>query len=322
MTNELSWCDFIAGWTGGMLGIFVGHPLDTLKVRQQTLPEPTGIIELTRTTYRLEGIPGFFKGLAYPLLGAGIYNALFFGVYGNCLRSLQGMGGENARKMCCENEPPGSNFHRDVFISGCVGGIATVLYACPLDVIKIKLQAQTATATKRASQIGIAEPIYKGPYDAMRAIYKTHGIVNGLYRGLWAMMWRDVPTFGIYTLSYEHILCMFKEKEDRSSRTSILSQVVAGGIAGILSWILVIPLDVIKSRIQADDFGQPVYSGMADCWKKIYHQEGIRAFFLGTILMTVRAFPVNAATFVGYEYTMRTCENLASIVRDSEEKKK
>ncbi len=26
------WCDFIAGWVGGSVGIAVGHPFDTLKV--------------------------------------------------------------------------------------------------------------------------------------------------------------------------------------------------------------------------------------------------------------------------------------------------
>lgn len=47
-------------------------------------------------------------------------------------------------------------------------------------------------------------------------------------------MFRDVPTFGLYMLTYEHILCWFKKKEDRSSYTSITSQFVAGGLAGIV----------------------------------------------------------------------------------------
>lgn len=43
---------------------------------------------------------------------------------------------------------------------------------------------------------------------------------------------RDVPTFGLYMLTYEHVLCLFKKVEDRSPHTSITSQLVAGGIAG------------------------------------------------------------------------------------------
>lgn len=45
--------------------------------------------------------------------------------------------------MCCEGEPPSPTWHRDVFIAGCVGGTAAVIYSCPLEVIKIKLQSQT-----------------------------------------------------------------------------------------------------------------------------------------------------------------------------------
>lgn len=33
-------------------------------------------------------------------------------------------------------------------------------------------------------------------------------------------------------VAYEHVLCMFKHAEDRSSDTSLISQIVAGGIAG------------------------------------------------------------------------------------------
>lgn len=128
----------------------MGHPLDTLKVRQQTLPGGGKIMELAKSTYKVEGFRGFFKGLSYPLMGAGVYNALFFGVYGNCLRYLQGSNGMVERKMCCEGViiPSSAKWHFDVFVAGCVGGVATVLYSCPLELIKIKLQAQTGKYIK------------------------------------------------------------------------------------------------------------------------------------------------------------------------------
>ena len=52
------------------------------------------------------------------------------------------------RKMCCEGEPPSSSWHRDVFVAGCLGGTAAVLYSCPLEIIKIKLQSQTGETMK------------------------------------------------------------------------------------------------------------------------------------------------------------------------------
>jgi hypothetical protein len=32
-----SMCDFVSGWVGGCCGLILGHPFDTLKVRQQAL---------------------------------------------------------------------------------------------------------------------------------------------------------------------------------------------------------------------------------------------------------------------------------------------
>ncbi len=39
---------------------------------------------------------------------------------------------------------------------------------------------------------------------------------------------------------------------------------------GVLSWMSVIYLDVVKSRIQADDPVKPYYKGTVDCFKKCY----------------------------------------------------
>ena len=59
------------------------------------------------------------------------------------------------------------------------------------------------------------------------------------------------------------------------------------------------PLDVVKSKLQADAAGK-VYRGFWDCAQKVYTTGGMRAFFTGYIPMAVRAFPVNAVTLMVY----------------------
>ena len=49
------WCDFIAGWVGGSVGIAVGHPFDTLKVRQQALRSAT-LWDAARSCIKNEGV--------------------------------------------------------------------------------------------------------------------------------------------------------------------------------------------------------------------------------------------------------------------------
>ena len=84
----MSWWDFTAGWVGGSAGVMAGHPLDTVKVRQQALAR-AGMLEVVRDTARKEGARGFFKGMMYPLLTAGAINSIFFGVYGVTLAQLE-----------------------------------------------------------------------------------------------------------------------------------------------------------------------------------------------------------------------------------------
>ena len=58
-------------------------------------------------------------------------------------------------------------------------------------------------------------------------------------------------------------------------------------------------LDVVKSRIQADDPLNPKYRGMADCFVKCYRENGLKIFTRGLVAVSLRAFPLNGATFVG-----------------------
>lgn len=76
----------------------------------------------------------------------------------------------------------------------------------------------------------------------------------------------------------------------------------AGGVSGVCYWGATYPLDVIKSRMQAQEVGRPVYSNMRDCVRKTYQAYGLRGFFRGIGPCLLRAFPTNAAAFGAYEY--------------------
>jgi len=54
---------------------------------------------------------------------------------------------------------------------------------------------------------------------------------------------------------------------------------------------------------QADWTGSR-YRGLADCVKTVYAANGIRGFFSGLSVVCVRAFPVNAITFLVYSHAL------------------
>ena len=87
-------------------------------------------------------------------------------------------------------------------------------------------------------------------------------------------------------------------KSDRDSSVIQLSKLmIAGGIAGVLSWIISFPLDVIKSRMQADNLKRIQYKSMSDCYRQITSTNGRQVLLRGINPALLRAFPSNGALF-------------------------
>jgi len=90
------------------------------------------------------------------------------------------------------------------------------------------------------------------------------------------------------------------------STLSPLAIVTAGGLAGIANWAVAIPADVIKTRLQTAPEG--TYKGTMDCLLQLLRNEGPRALFKGLGPAMVRAFPANAACFLGVEVARKALD--------------
>ncbi|XP_077996374.1 solute carrier family 25 member 45-like [Glandiceps talaboti] len=287
--------DFIAGLVGGGTGVFVGYPLDTIKTRLQAQSLAThkyrGILDCMITTFKNETVFGFYKGMGFPLATIALQNAVTFGVYGNVLRHLSEWKGRDW------NQNP-ENI--DIYIAGCAGGVVQLSIACPIELVKIRLQMQTHG---RGNPIpGQTMPIYRGPIHCIATIFKNEGI-RGCYRGLTVLTLRDVPSFGIYFLAYD-VFCR-KLTFEGQNHPSTWALLLAGGAAGSISWGIINPLDVIKSRLQGDGVKSSKYHNLWHCVVDSYKTGGIKVFFTGMSINCVRGFPVNAATFAVYSLILR-----------------
>lgn len=286
------WCDYVAGWAAGISGLVVGHPLDTVKVRQQSLGNISAI-NVMKYTFKYEGFFAFYKGMLFPLLSAGVLNSIYFGVYGASIRTL------NFQKTDSNNLKTTKIDDLGIFISGCIGGLAQVFITCPVELVKIKLQTETGHNVKFGNK---HEHDYHGSVDCLKRVYNQTGL-KGCYKGLTVCMFRDIPSSGLYILLYEKLLSWYHQGQIHSD-LHFFPTLFAGGVSGIISWASIIPLDVVKSRIQADDPKSPSYSGIIDCFKKSYKSDGWKVFGRGFWVMTLRAFPVNAITFLSYEFVL------------------
>ena len=145
---------------------------------------------------------------------------------------------------------------------------------------------------------------FKGPVQCAKKIYKQNG-VRGFYKGGLAMAYREIPSYGLYCMSFEYLNTKMIENKLTDSN-GIIAGLVSGGIAGCLMWGSIIPFDVIKSRIQADFTGE--YRGFLHCAKSLYKEGGVRIFYTGCMITCLRAFPVNAVTLMVYTQTLKHFE--------------
>ncbi|XP_017786860.1 PREDICTED: mitochondrial basic amino acids transporter [Nicrophorus vespilloides] len=251
----------------GCAGVIVGHPLDTVKVHLQTQdgrsPQYKGSMDCIRQIVRKEGLRGLYRGMSSPLAGVAGINAVIFGIYGNTQRSFA--------------DPDALTAH---FLAGAAAGLFQSVLASPMELAKLKVQMSH-------DQLG--------PLDCMQKIYRTEGF-RGVFRGLGITVAREVPAFGSYFLTYEYL-----SRTRDGAPVSTSRMLFCGGLAGVVSWTLTYPVDVLKSRLQYD----PKYTGAVDCLRRSLAAEGPHFLFRGLTPALVRAFPVNAAVFTVVTWTMR-----------------
>jgi solute carrier family 25 carnitine/acylcarnitine transporter 20/29 len=116
---------------------------------------------------------------------------------------------------------------------------------------------------------------------------------------------RDATGSLFYFSVYEYLKRTFADMEGvpRGETPSTVAVLTAGGLAGMANWAGALPIDVLKSRFQIAPMGK--YSGTIlgskSVLKEIIREEGIASLYKGATPVFVRAFPANAACFVGIE---------------------
>merc|ERR1719285_812191 len=173
-------------------------------------------------------------------------------------------------------------------ISGACAGASQVLFTNPLEIVKIRLQ--------------VAGEIASGEKVSAWKVCKELGFF-GLYKGSRACFLRDIPFSMIFFPSYAHFKPMLADANGYNSPGSLL---LAAAMAGCPAASLVTPADVIKTRLQVvARAGQTTYNGTLDAARKIYAEEGFRAFWKGAIARMCRSSPQFGVTLVTYEVLQR-----------------
>lgn len=236
---------------------------------------------IMRQTFATEGVRGLYRGVSAPIVAVSPVYALSF--WGYDLGQLM------VKSFKSDQQQP-LNLS-EIALAGGISAFPATTVMAPTERIKCLLQVQ--------SNVG-GKPQYSGMMDCAVKVYRSGGITS-LYKGTALTLMRDVPGsiawFSVYELTKRELV-RIQGIED-PSQLSPLAVVVAGGLAGMACWGVAIPPDVLKSRYQTAPEG--TYNGLLDVYRTLIKEEGAGALLTGFRPAMIRAFPANAACFLGME---------------------
>jgi len=225
---------------------------------------------MLRNIIAQEGMAGLYRGVASPLMAVTPAFAISF--YScDVAKSFLVQPGQDKNDLSVAR----------IAAAGGFSGLPLAFVLGPSERIKCLMQVKN----------------YNGFFDCAQQVYREGGL-RSIFRGTGSAAIRDVPGNAAYFAGYEFFkreLCAL-EKSETPSTPSIL---LAGGLAGVSNWVVAIPFDTIKSRIQTAPTG--MYSSYADVLQQTVQKEGIQALFKGLTPALLRAFPANAACLFGVE---------------------
>ncbi|GAA48543.1 calcium-binding mitochondrial carrier protein Aralar1 [Clonorchis sinensis] len=273
---------FSLGSVAGAVGATAVYPIDLVKTRMQNQRTGSLIGELMyknswdcfKKVIQFEGFAGLYRGLGPQLVGVAPEKAIKLTV--NDLVRDQFTSSSGSISLAAE------------ILAGACAGASQVVFTNPLEIVKIRLQvAGEIASTKRISAI---------------TVIKDLGFF-GLYKGARACFLRDIPFSAIYFTAYSHLKQTFADEKGFNSPATLLA---AATLSGAPAACLTTPADVIKTRLQVEARkGQTTYSGLVDAAKKIWREEGGRAFWKGAGARVFRSSPQFGITLLTYEMLQR-----------------
>ncbi|KAI1712153.1 mitochondrial carrier protein domain-containing protein [Ditylenchus destructor] len=156
-------------------------------------------------------------------------------------------------------------------IGGLCGGVASTITCHPIDLLKVRYSANEGSAKR---------PQYNSYMHAVRSIVKSNGI-RGLYQGLSPSIIASPVSWGLYFHLYHKV----RAQCDVFPAFPLVNNLIAGSVTGAIVLAITNPLWVCKTRLclEYETSATRKYTGLRDCIRKIYVQEGFYGYYRGFI---------------------------------------
>ena len=304
-----------------MSSAILTSPLEVLKTRLQSdfykshisearsargIPPPfalslprTALLHLRETfqllfsIHHVEGWRALFKGLGPNLTGVVPARAINFYSYGN------------GKRIISHNFNHGQDAAWVNFLAAANAGIITGTITNPIWVVKTRLQLDKNQAEKTGT---LSNRRYSNSLDCARQTVRSEG-VRGLYRGLSAS-YLGVTESTLQWVLYERMKLYLSRREEKlitsgkeptywDSTVSWGGRVMGAGTAKFIAAVVTYPHEVVRTRLRQapQKDGRMKYTGIVQCIRTVWKEEGITSLYGGLTPHMLRVVPSAAVMF-------------------------
>lgn len=300
-------------------------PLDVLKTRLQSdfyqtqiaasratrgIPSPSQLpftrsallhfsetFQILFSIHKIEGWKALFKGLGPNLVGVVPARAISFYTYGN---------GKRIISQTFNNGKEAAWVH---LCAAATAGIVTGTATNPIWVVKTRLQLDKSRAESSGLQ---STRQYRNSLDCTMQTVRQEGI-RGLYRGLSAsylgvtestLQWVLYEQMKLYLSNRQAELIASGRKSTAWDQTIDWSgKLTAAGSAKLFAAVLSYPHEVVRTRLRQAPLqdGRLKYTGLVQCFRTIFKEEGMASLYGGLTPHLLRVVPSAAIMFGMYE---------------------
>ncbi|KAI8627041.1 mitochondrial carrier protein rim2-like protein [Xylariaceae sp. FL1651] len=317
-----SWPHLVAGAVGGMTAAVLTAPLDVLKTRlqsdfyqaqlraaraatSQARLSPlrsvsyhlTETIQILRDVYRIEGWRALFKGLGPNLIGVIPARSINFYAYGT------------GKRVYSEWTGWGPNNPAVHLASAITAGIVTGTATNPIWLIKTRLQLDKNNAERKGD---VSRRRYRNSWDCIKQVMRDEG-PRGFFKGLSAS-YLGVTESTLQWVLYEELKRRLRLREDKIAASGRkkswwdytvdwTGNAMGAGAAKGLASVLTYPHEVARTRLRQAPMadGRPKYTGLVQCFKIVWKEEGFIGLYGGLTPHLMRTIPSAAIMFGMYE---------------------
>lgn len=267
----------------------MSYPLDLIKARLQTYSYPT-FWNCIKSCYAEGGVSAFYQGMTASILANSVSRSFNMSLY-TYLR------GKYANFLGCSSELQ----IIPIFLGGFTAGAMSCIVTGPFEFTKLASQLENLVYKSR----DLPPPPRTGAIQAVRDLSRRGGFMR-LYGGVEYHSLRDALGSGVYFSVYEKVKIGMTKLLDNKTEgpPHPLSVAVAGGLCGCASWIVVYPIDTMKSIYQRDLYNHSLATSLEarETWVERPPFRWSMSMYRGLGFSMLRTSINGIALFSFYEY--------------------